>query len=451
MLEKFDSSGLLNIKELDDTGKIFWGIVTAINPEKNTMTVDIKTNSGKTHTVPDIQINNIANNLGIGFKFMPVPQQTTVFLYRDVNNLWIHLGYYSENSGKFTSDKTGTKQKNHTLLLQRYLEGGELQIIGAQDNEILFTNDGNILIKTKSNFFVYLDDYLNNLEIVVPNCLATFDRVRIRSGNIIRYKDINTNEAVQYYLKDDIIVTDSDIKYTDIVQPLKEFSVQVGTVQNGNTGFDIKSNNPDVMLSPNVGFLNLSDKVINESGEEEKINLESLHFLLRLTSGIGLGISKEGTFYLYDYTTHGYIQFTTGAEDSSPLTALECVIGTSITNINSDGSISYVNGDNEISQAIDGSTVIKNSNATITIGNDGKVSITTGNDVSVNAENVEVNSTKADINSDEATINSAKASITGGELTVNGVAAPTGSGPFCGIPTCLLTGAQHIGNKVTGT
>lgn len=451
MLEQFDSSGLLNIKELDNAGKIFWGEVTAINPENNTMTVNIRTNSGKKHNVPDVQINNIANNLGIGFKFMPIPGQTTVFLYRDVNGLWIHIGYYTVDKGTYISDKTGKKQQNHTFLLQRYLDGGELQILGAQDNEILFTNDGNILIKTRSNFFVYLDDYLNNLEIAIPNCLATFDRVKVRSGNIIRYKDINTNEAIQYYLKDDAIVTDNDIIYTDDVQALKEFSIQVGTVQNGATGFDMESNNPDVMLSPNIGFLNIADRLVNEAGEEEKINSESLQFLLRMASGIGLGISKDGVFYLYDYTTHGYIKFVTGAEDSSPLTALECVIGTSTTKINSDGSLSYVNGDNEFSQALDGSTVLKNSNATITIGQDGKVSVTTGNNVTVDAENVEVNSTKADINSDEATINSAKASITGGELTVNGVATPTGSGPFCGIPTCLLTGAQHIGNKVTGT
>lgn len=41
--------------------------------------------------------------------------------------------------------------------------------------------------------------------------------------------------------------------------------------------------------------------------------------------------------------------------------------------------------------------------------------------------------------------------ITGGTLQVNGMAAPSGSGPFCGIPACLYSGAPHVGNIVSGT
>ena len=38
--------------------------------------------------------------------------------------------------------------------------------------------------------------------------------------------------------------------------------------------------------------------------------------------------------------------------------------------------------------------------------------------------------------------------------TINGIAAPTSSGPFCALPACLFTGAPHIGhqaavNKIT--
>ena len=40
--------------------------------------------------------------------------------------------------------------------------------------------------------------------------------------------------------------------------------------------------------------------------------------------------------------------------------------------------------------------------------------------------------------------------IKGGTLQANGTAAPTGSGPFCGIPVCPFTGAPHIGNIVQG-
>lgn len=49
------------------------------------------------------------------------------------------------------------------------------------------------------------------------------------------------------------------------------------------------------------------------------------------------------------------------------------------------------------------------------------------------------------------TITAPKMVITGGELDVQGSAAPTGSGPFCAIPTCLFSGAPHVGPKVSGT
>lgn len=58
----------------------------------------------------------------------------------------------------------------------------------------------------------------------------------------------------------------------------------------------------------------------------------------------------------------------------------------------------------------------------------------------------------ANINiSGDATINSPSVTITGGQLTVSGTAAPSGSGPFCGIPVCPFSGAPHVGNIVSGT
>ena len=41
--------------------------------------------------------------------------------------------------------------------------------------------------------------------------------------------------------------------------------------------------------------------------------------------------------------------------------------------------------------------------------------------------------------------------ITGGTLQVNGTAAPMGSGPFCGIPSCLFTSAPHVSTTVSST
>jgi hypothetical protein len=79
-----------------------------------------------------------------------------------------------------------------------------------------------------------------------------------------------------------------------------------------------------------------------------------------------------------------------------------------------------------------------------TIKTSGNTTVESTGDVSVKGKNVSVEAAT------KATIKAADASITGGKLTVNGSSAPS-TGPFCGIPNCLFTGAPHGGNMVTGT
>jgi hypothetical protein len=63
-----------------------------------------------------------------------------------------------------------------------------------------------------------------------------------------------------------------------------------------------------------------------------------------------------------------------------------------------------------------------------------------------------INANKIDINSQTTiTVNGPYVKITGGTLQVNGVVAPTGTGPFCALPFCTITGAPQSGNIVTGT
>lgn len=47
-------------------------------------------------------------------------------------------------------------------------------------------------------------------------------------------------------------------------------------------------------------------------------------------------------------------------------------------------------------------------------------------------------------------VDSPNVTITGGILNVKGTAVP-GVGPFCGLPNCVMTGAPHGSNMVTGT
>jgi hypothetical protein len=51
----------------------------------------------------------------------------------------------------------------------------------------------------------------------------------------------------------------------------------------------------------------------------------------------------------------------------------------------------------------------------------------------------------------KVSVNAPLVEVTGGQLQVNGAAAPSGSGPFCGLLNCAFSGASHVGNIVSGT
>lgn len=91
--------------------------------------------------------------------------------------------------------------------------------------------------------------------------------------------------------------------------------------------------------------------------------------------------------------------------------------------------------------------------ATISITPDGAVTINTKKAVSVATEDsVSIEASKeCTVKGSNVTV-SGNVTITGGSLKTMGTAAvnPAG-GPFCAIPTCLFTGAPHLGNMVQGT
>jgi hypothetical protein len=114
--------------------------------------------------------------------------------------------------------------------------------------------------------------------------------------------------------------------------------------------------------------------------------------------------------------------------------------------------------------------------SSIVIDKDNNITIT-GANITVNVEdgNCEVNADKCNVSASDCTVKADKinlegvtkiegdtidvkgvttidgnTTIKGGTLQANGTAAPTGSGPFCGIPVCPFTGAPHVGNIVQG-
>jgi len=88
----------------------------------------------------------------------------------------------------------------------------------------------------------------------------------------------------------------------------------------------------------------------------------------------------------------------------------------------------------------------------ITLRRGNVIEVETGELIVNASSSVELNAQTATINaSQSAEVSSPSVTITGGQLTVRGAAAPSGSGPFCGITNCLFTGAPHVGDTVAGT
>lgn len=82
----------------------------------------------------------------------------------------------------------------------------------------------------------------------------------------------------------------------------------------------------------------------------------------------------------------------------------------------------------------------------VKVNADGSLTIVTNSSVSIETGEASIKATKATIEANDV-------NITGGNLTTvnGGTATPNGQGGFCGIPVCPLTGAPHIGNKISGT
>ena len=163
---------------------------------------------------------------------------------------------------------------------------------------------------------------------------------------------------------------------------------------------------------------------------------------------------KVGTDHIIDQTQN-YLAIGEGSTAFYASTVqnatgdLHLGIGTDASVIPSDGF------DLNIKQ--DGTTdvLVATDAVKVTMAPDGGISIKTvqdGNEISIDAAGEMTIDTAGAINIKSAvTIGVEGASPL---TTINGVAAPTSSGPFCALPACLFTGAPHIGhqaavNKIT--
>lgn len=92
--------------------------------------------------------------------------------------------------------------------------------------------------------------------------------------------------------------------------------------------------------------------------------------------------------------------------------------------------------------------------------NDGKIELSTPEAISVDnkkgisvksKEKIEIGAQEMAMTADKVTVEGKQTVLTGGRLQCKGSATPSGSGPFCAIPSCLFTGAPQCGTDVLGT
>ena len=114
-----------------------------------------------------------------------------------------------------------------------------------------------------------------------------------------------------------------------------------------------------------------------------------------------------------------------------------------VSNVDSDSGTVIINIKDEVKADIGGG---------VTIAVTGDASITSPNITVEGTSSIKVDSSDITVKgSSSITVESSDVTITGGMLTTRGSVAPQGTGPFCAIPICPLTGAPHVGPKVMGT
>ena len=299
---------------LSSNTRIVWGPVRKVDPENQTMVVDIPTEGRNIRQIANIPINNMITNYGSGVRQMPVADKAIAILYKDSEQEYIHLGYYLKQIKSVTLDKGETKDNSPVSLLGRYLEEGELQVAGAIGSEILMSLDGSVLIKNQFGAFIRLENYTSTLEGSFANLNYDMDRVRIRAGNVRRPAGESTTEEKYVVAVDNVATVEDQVQDGDTVDSLKEFLVQVGT-------FPDSTNNylDDEDIGPKATFF-LGNKYIKQDGTEFKVGGKSFTCMLQTKTdagypGSGFAVTEEGHFHIMDWKSFNSTKFSTTTDN----------------------------------------------------------------------------------------------------------------------------------------
>jgi len=319
---------------LGANSKVVWGVVRKVDPESQTMNVDIPTDGLNTKLITNISINNMITNYGTGIRQMPIADKTIAVLYKDSEKDYIHIGYYLRQIKGITLDKAETKDNSPVSLLDRYLEEGELQISGFLGNEILMSLDGSVLIKNQFGAFIKLENLSSTLEGSFANLYYQMDGVRIRAGNIRRPALQDTTEEAYVVSVNNVATVEDQVQEGDVIEPLKEFMIKVGTYPDSTNKYL-----DDEDIGPKATFF-FGDKLINQDGSEFKVGGKSFTCMLQTKTdagypGSGFAVTEEGHFHIMDWKSFNSTKFSTTTDEEPAQKVFR--VGGSLIQLDADG------------------------------------------------------------------------------------------------------------------
>lgn len=342
------------------------GVVKRINPETQTMEVQL---AGVGNLVT-VRLNNPATLFGLGVRMMPIENITRVLVYVSVAGDYTHIGYALEGTENFIDNRQSSKNapSGSNILLQRYLEPGEIEMVGMTGNEIFLPKEGSIYIKSQFGDYLLLDNFESTFRGSFSNLSFEMDEITLRSGNIIRSVKENTAEenttedeyivGVDSYAKKESDLTEEELERA---QPLKEFLIRVGT--------DIE----DPSSIPTIGTFFLGSMYVDETGDENVTGGagKSVNFKIQTASGGGLSINEDGSVFIMDVLGGDGTRFDSAASGETE-----------------GGEKSFRVGNNMLSIAADRITLIHESGSMLEIDNQ-KISLqhTSGRYVLLDADN----------------------------------------------------------------
>ena len=368
---------------------ILWGTIVKVDPIKHTMDVEIAS-GGLTQVAQNIKINSFFTDLGYGVQVLPLMNQSRALLYKISTTDWLHVGYFNPDMSQIIADKTYAKEETTALILQRYVDQGEVHLSSVSRNEIYLSNDGSVFLRAQYGASLKLDNMEHRLEGDFANLKFNMDGVRIRSGNVIRpvgtylnadNEQVDTNEDEHVIVFQDEVIKESDLPtLEDEGDDIKEFFVQVGTNLDSETGVDSEF--------PSVGIIAMGDKIIDEKGEEIAAANKSLNFIVKNAMGGGIAIDEDGSFMILDQTGGSVTKFTTGSSGEKSFR-----IGNSFMSVDKNNGITleHESGSSIILDAKGTVILTDNSGRTLSMDENGLSASFPGSTINLQAEKIVLN------------------------------------------------------------